>query len=252
MKIVLSEKLEPQLQQEGLREFEKEIRSICGDLKVQIKKLEIAGGGWISIEHDGEDSEVFTEALKRRYGTAAIQFSRLELGDTYHGFVVSSGKVGYGLYIDIGILSPSKRDGLYPLHKMRTQLVDGEVQPLKQIARRFCLYDGLPLNVRIEGLETAERISLALTERQESFFKDWEKYPFDRVVVIGEPAGRVEAALRKADLDKDIVGVERLSLSSSILTCKLGTEAPGVISKLGPNLTSARLHPFIPRIRTKR
>jgi hypothetical protein len=135
---------------------------------------------------------------------------------------------------------------------MRTQLVDGEVQPLRQIARRFCLYDGLPLNVRIEGLEIAERISLALTERQESFFKDWEKYPFDRVVVIGEPAGRVEAALRKVDLDKDIVGVERLSLASSILTCKLGTEAPGVISKLGPNLASARLYPFIPRIRTKR
>ena len=252
MEIVLSEKMEPQLQQKGLRELEKEIRSICGDLKVQTKKIEIADGGWISIEYDGEDKEVFTEALKRRYGTAAIQFSRLELGDTYRGFVVSSGKVGYGLYIDIGILSPSKRDGLYPLHRMRAQLVDGEVQSLRQIAGRFCLYDGLPLNIRIEGLENAERISLALTERQESFFKDWEKYPFDRVVVIGELTGRVEAALRKVGLSKDIVGVERLSLASSILTCKLGTEAPGVISKLGPSITAAKLYPFIPRTKTRK
>jgi len=251
MKLVLSKKLESRLQQESLREFEKEIRSICGDLKVQTEKIETTVGGWISIEYDGEDSEVFTEALRQRYGLAPVQFSKLEPGDVYRGFVVGSGKVGYGLYVDIGVFSPSRRDGLYPLYRMRAQLADGEVQPLRQIAKRFCLQDGLPLNVRIEELETAERISLALTERQASFFKDWEKYPFDRIVVIGSLAGKVEAAIRKAGLDKDIVGVERLSLTSSILTCKLGTEAPGVIFKLGPNLPAAKLHPFIPRIRTE-
>ncbi|MBS7623609.1 DUF2110 family protein [Candidatus Bathyarchaeota archaeon] len=250
MKLILSEKLDSQLRQESLMEFEREAKSILGDLRVQVETIgEI--GGWVSIEYDGEDSEVFTEALKNRYGAAPIQFSRLRLGDVYRGFVVGSGKVGYGLYIDIGVITPSRKDGLYPLHRMRAQLIDGESRPLREIARRFCLYEGLPLDVRVESLEADGRISLALTERQEAFFKGWETYPFDRVVVVGALAGGVRAAIRNTGLERDIVNVERLSLASSILTCKLGTEALGVISKLGPELAGARLYPFIPRIRMK-
>jgi hypothetical protein len=69
--------------------------------------------------------------------------------------------------------------------------------------------------------------------------------------VIGALAGGVWPAVRRVGLERDIVNIERLSLTSSILTCKLGTEAPGVISKLGPELSGARLYPFIPRIRMK-
>ncbi|MEM2942570.1 MAG: DUF2110 family protein [Candidatus Bathyarchaeia archaeon] len=250
MNLILSEKLDSQLRQECLREFEKETVSILGDLRVQVKTIDQVGG-WVSIEYDGEDSEVFTEALKKRYGAAPVQFSRLRLGDVHRGFIVTSGKVGYGLYVDIGVIEPSSRDGLYPLHRMRAQLVDGESKPLREIARRFCLYEGLPLDVRVESLEADGRFSLALTERQEDFYRGWEKYPFDRVVVIGALAGVVRAAVRRVGLERDIVNVERLSLTSSVLSCKLGTEAPGVISKLGPELTGARLYPFIPRIRMK-
>jgi hypothetical protein len=248
--LILSEKLDSQIRQGCLREFKKETESILGDLRVQVKKID-GIGGWVSIEYDGEDSEVFTEALKDRYGAAPIQFSRLRLGDVYRGFIVDSEKVGYGLYVDIGLIKPSRRDGLYPLHRMRAQLCDGEPRPLREIAKRFCLYEGLPLDVRIESLEADERISLALTEKQEAFFKGWEKYPFDRVIVIGALAGGVWPAVRRVGLERDIVNIERLSLTSSILTCKLGTEAPGVISKLGPELSGARLYPFIPRIRMK-
>ena len=176
----------------------------------------------------------------------------MELGDTYRGFVVNSGEVGYGLYLDLGIISPQRVDGLYPLHRMRSQLADGGgVQSLRQIARRFCLHDGLPLRVRIEGFENAGKVTLALTDRQESHFKDWERYPFDRVVVLGSTINSVRRAIERTGLAKDVVRVERLSLASTILICKLGTEAPGVISELGPHLATAKLYSYIPKARCK-
>jgi len=249
MKRILSEKLEPFLIREGLQELEVELRKISGDLKVDIMELEASGSGWVSIEYSGDDSEVFTEALKRRYGFAPVEFSRLAVGDIYRGFITDSGRVGFGLYLDIGVMSPSRLDGLYPLHRMRAQLADGSSQPLRQILRRLGLHDGLPLDVRIEELAGTGKMTLALTDKQESCFKDWERYPFDRVIVVGSLLRKVHAAIRKSGLEGDILGVERLSLTVHILTCKLGTEAPGVIAKLGRHLSTARLYPFIPRWR---
>jgi len=250
MKTVLSEKIEEPLLREGLQELESELKEVSSGLNVKIEAA-TTEGGWVSLKYEGEDSEVFTEVLARDYGLAPVQLRNLELGNTYRGFITDSGRVGYGLYVDIGVLSPTRRDGLYPLHRMRAQLADGAAQPLRQITRRFCLYSGLPINVRIEELEGAGRIGLALTDRQESNFKDWEKYPFDRVVVIGSLPSKVRRSIRRVGLDKDVVKVERLSLTSSVLTCKLGTEAPGVISKLGPQLATAKLYPFIPSVRAK-
>ncbi len=148
MKTVLSEKLDPTPSREGLQELESDLEEISSGLQIRIGKMEAGAGGWISIDYNGEDSEVFTEILKNHYGLAPVQFSKLELGDTYRGFIVNSGEVGYGLYLDLGILSPQRVDGLYPLYRMRAQLADGWVQSLRQIARRFCLHDGLPLKVR--------------------------------------------------------------------------------------------------------
>jgi len=251
MRTVLSEKLEPGLIREGLHELQTELKELSGNLRVEIGRLETANGGWIQIEFNGEDTEVFSETLKRKYGYAPVEFSRLKSGDIYRGYVVNSGKVGFGLYLDLGILSPSRIDGLYPLYRIRAQLADGSAEPLRQIVRRFGLYDCLPLDVRIEELEGAGKMILALTDRQESYFKDLERYPFDRVVVVGSLPGTVDAAIRESGLEGDIARVDRLSFTVNVLTCKLGTEAPGVISKLGRHLSSAKLHPFIPRWRTQ-
>ncbi len=92
---------------------------------------------------------------------------------------------------------------------------------------------------------------MALTDRQESYFKDWERYPFDRVVVLGSTINSVHRAIERTGLAKDIVRVERLSLASTILICKLGTQAPGVISEIGPHLAATKLYSYIPKARSK-
>ena len=82
--------------------------------------------------------------------------------------------------------------------------------------------------------------------------KDWNRYPFDRVVVIGAFTNQVRKAIKRTLLSKDIIRLDPLSFTTSLLTCKLGTDAPGVISKLGQELRHAKLYSFIPKLKREK
>ena len=141
---------------------------------------------------------------------------------------------------------------MYPLHRIRAQLAEDKAESLKEITEKFCLYKGIPIKVRIEDIKNVKRISLAITDEQESYLKDWNRYPFDRVVVIGAFNNQVRKAIKKSRLSRDIIRLDPLSFTTSLLTCKLGTDAPGVIFKLGQELRHAKLFSFIPRIKREK
>jgi hypothetical protein len=54
-------------------------------------------------------------------------------------------------------------------------------------------------------------------------------------------------ALRKAGLNRDVLNVEPLGLFEFAVTCKLGTDAAGLIPKIGKNLRSATFTVFDPK-----
>jgi len=64
--------------------------------------------------------------------------------------------------------------------------------------------------------------------------------------------GRLKKAIQITQLTRDIIRLDTLSFTSSFLTCKLGTDAPGVISKLGKELRHAKLFSFIPKLKRER
>jgi hypothetical protein len=59
--------------------------------------------------------------------------------------------------------------------------------------------------------------------------------------------GEVEAALRVAGFGRDVVGVESLGMFEHAVVCKLGTDAAGLIPRLGRVLGGAVLSVFSPR-----
>jgi hypothetical protein len=79
---------------------------------------------------------------------APISFEKLRLSSELRGRIVDSGKVGYGLYVDIGVSSPEIVDALIPLHTLRKQLVEDKKLSIHKIIEAFCLYDNLPLKVK--------------------------------------------------------------------------------------------------------
>jgi hypothetical protein len=252
MKAILAEKVEKPLQRVALQQFNLKLEEETKELDVKIKKLDITSGDWIRIEYNGEDNEIFTELLRRDHGFIPIELAKVEHEETYRGFIIGNEEHGRGLSIDIGIISPRRSYGLYPLHRIRAQLGEDKTESLKEITEKFSLYKGIPFNVKIEGIKNVKKINVAATDQQESSMKDWDRYPFDRVIVLGALNNQVRKAIQTNRLTRDIIRVDPLSFTSSLLTCKLGTDAPGVISKIGQELKHARLFSFIPRLKRER
>ena len=252
MKSILAEKIEKPLHLETLQKFNQKLGEETKELDVEIKRIDFISGDWLFVEYNGEDNEIFTELLRRDHGFIPIELTKVKLGETYRGFIIGNEDRGRGIRIDIGIISPRLSYGLYPLHRIRDQLAEDKSESLKEITEKFCLHKGIPINVRIEEIRKVKRISLSVTNEQESYLKDWDRYPFDRVVVIGAFDDQVKKAIKITRLAKDIIRIDPLSFTSSLLTCKLGTDAPGVISKLGQELRYAKLFSFIPRLKREK
>ena len=63
---------------------------------------------------------------------------------------------------------------------------------------------------------------------------------------MGVTREEIEYAIKMLRLSRDIYAIESLGLLEHAVICKLGTEAKGLIPKLGPKLQNAVLTPFIP------
>jgi len=166
--------------------------------------------------------------------------SKVERWDVLKGFVTGAGRVGFGVYVDVGITEPVSKDALYPLHRIRAQLADGVARPCREILSENALADGFPLKVLVTDIE-GERISVELADETRVLLLSWRRFPFDRVLAIGVSKEQAEIAVGHAGLHYDVVDVEPLSPLVQCLVCKIGTDAPGVISKIGSHLRGARL-----------
>ncbi len=245
MEIVILEKLLKGDLSRGLRYLNDLLKDLSSGLHVTHRIVGLTERGLIKLEISGDDEEAFREIIRRRSGIAPVDLSNLELSDILRGFIVDSGKVGYGLYIDIGILTPKPIDGLYPLHSIRAQLIEGQQLPIREIINKYSFYDDFPLEVRIVRLEGG-KVEVELSDRQRESIAEWNDLPFDRVVIYHALPNDLQSAIRSSGIERDLAGVESLSLTTHLLTCKIGTQAPGIIAKLGPHLKGGRLFSFRP------
>jgi hypothetical protein len=69
----------------------------------------------------------------------------------------------------------------------------------------------------------------------------------DRLIVLGATAADVEAVLERTRLNRDVIDVERLGLFEYALTCKLGTDAAGLVPRMGRYMRNVVLVVFNPR-----
>ena len=80
-----------------------------------------------------------------------------------------------------------------------------------------------------------------------SQFARWLHAYIDRLVVFGAPRSHVEHAVKESQHFRDIIRIDSLGLLEHAVVCKLGTDAVGLIPKLGKLLSTAKLAPFSPR-----
>jgi len=230
--------------------LESSLRRMASGLSVNYRIMGVSKQHWVELHISGDDQEVLCQLIERKFGLAPGNISNLEVGAIYRGFVTE--QTAEGLCLDLGVTSPLTTLALYPLRAMRAQLFNGEELPVKQVAREYCLHQDFPLQVRIVELNMADgKIEVELSEKQELYFKEWQQYPFDRIISIGALPHEIETAIQRLGLERDVVQREQRSLMVHVLTCKIGTDSPGVIAKLGLRLSGVKLFAFTPEIRRR-
>ena len=237
----LAEKVPPQVLKQGSQFIAKVLAEKANGLEMESDFGQ--QGQWLQVRARGEDADAFLNLLKQEYGEASVSRASLEKWDVVRGFVAGAGRIGYGVYVDIGIQDPRPKDALYPLHRMRAQLADGEPRSAREILDANALVDFVPLKMIVTELE-GENISVELDDVARDNLVSWRKYPFDRVIVVGADKAFVENAVRASGLESDVVKVESLSLFVQSVLCKIGTEAPGVIAKIGNRLRGVGLKSY--------
>lgn len=207
---------------------------------LQVKYEISAQHQWLQVRAKGDDAEAFLNLLSEKFGEAPVQRSKVELWDVRKGFITGSGRVGFGVYVDLGILEPHQKDALYPLHRMRAQLSDGRAKSSRDILFENAISDYFPVDAAVTEMD-GEKITVELADQTRDKLDLWRKQLFDRVIAIGIDRDYAERAVKAAGLDLDVVRIETLSLMVQCLVCKSDTDSPGVVARLGGRLRGVSL-----------
>ncbi|MHA1243259.1 MAG: DUF2110 family protein [Candidatus Heimdallarchaeota archaeon] len=233
---------------EVFRKMKHAIHAEFRDLTVTIDSMLFDEAGYVTLELSGEDEVVAYNYLKKIYGESK-QFDVLKVGDTLKGYIVSSGKVGFGLFVDIGIKLPYDIDALIPLFSLRKQLCEDKKIPTRKIIDSYGLINNLPLEITIEKASIGlKKIEARLSDKQVELFSEWVEEGLDKLYILGAFEAEINDALYQTKHDKDIIKIEKLGWIEHIISCKFNTSAKGLIPSIGKKLPKARFEIFSPGV----
>jgi len=231
-----------------LRQLDKILKLTFKDLQVETKVLGTNTSGWVQVALYGQDESVAAKYLAGKIGFCPALLENVERFSTLKGYVATFEKSAEELCLDIGVFEPKTVYVRIPLRFLQAQLVDGRKLAMKKIGELFGFCDNLPLSVKIVFVDGEKsRIEAMMSERQLDQYRDWNKSLLDRLIVLGSSAHEVETALNDAGLKRDVISVESLGMFEHALVCKLGTDAAGLISKIGRILRDSKFTVFNPR-----
>jgi len=233
----------------SIRTFEKMLSLLCKDLKASVRVRGAVNQCWVQVEVAGEDEVAALKLLDHEIGLAPISVKNVSRSSVLSGKVVNSTKSRTGLHVDIGVFEPENYCAVVSLWRLQAQLSDGMNLEFQRLAELFCLCDYMPVEVKIlEGLNHERGFWEAeLSEAQLSSFSGWLDSNLDRLIVLGASRSEVEGAVERARHLRDVIRIETLGPFEHMIACKLGTEAVGLIPRLGPYLRIANLVPFSAR-----
>lgn len=227
---------------------DKQLKSTVKGLNVKIEICGLTSRGWVQITVSGEDEKVALRHLADEIGLCSEHLENLEKFSTIKGQIIAPNKSDNELYIDLGIFLPNIVDAAIQLNRMQAQLADGRKITLKKLIELFGFCENLPLVVKILSVDKEKsHIEAVFSEKQISQYKNWTNSLLDRLIILGAPIYEVERAIKIAKCNRDVVSIEPLGLLECVVACKLGTDAAGLIPRLGRNLRTAAFTVYNPR-----
>lgn len=230
-----------------LKQIEASLQASFEDLDVQVKVLGNPINKWVQVEVSGEDEAVAKSYINKQIGTCPNSADNVTVGSELKGYIQKMGSPE-ALTVDVGIIEPKTIYTTIPLATLQSQLVNGQNASLKKIAELYAFNSDLPINVKVLGLNVEEdKLQAQLSDAQVEKLKNWKDSLLDRLIILGSTVDDVTLTLERTRLTRDIIGREELGLFEQVLTCKLGTDAAGLIPKIGRYMRNARFVVFNPK-----
>jgi hypothetical protein len=209
-------------------------------LDVEAKILGTVGGRWVQIALSGEDEGIATSYIAKEIGFCPTSFEEIKKSSALRGYITNLEKKEEELSIDVGVFQPKIVNATVPLRYLQAQLVDGRKLALRKIGELFSFCENMPINIKVTHANEAEsRIEAELPMRQLEKYGIWQEALLDKLLIIGATLHEVEDVMEHTHLKRDVISVESLGMFEHALTCKLGTDAVGLIPRIGKKLPNA-------------
>jgi hypothetical protein len=236
-------------------DFNSSLRDVLSALESKLSATtRISGfsqGGWAQVDVSGDDHEILEELISRNLGRTVSSFDLINLNDTYAGLI--HGRLGGRLEVEVGIEDPRPVSVKIDLNTLRAQLCDGKLRTINEITEAYCLQPESKITIRTTRLEPdSGMIEGWMADSQIDLFANLISSNLERLQAFHCTRTQVEAAVKRMNLERDVVSVESMTLTTHSVVCKLGTNAVGLIPKLGSVLRKSELMPFIPTRITSR
>ncbi len=217
------------------------------ELDVQLELACAPAGKWVQVTVSGEDEGVASNYIKRQLGTCPVTLENALAASELKGFISKVDTTKNELIVDIGIFEPRVFHAHVALAGLQRELVGGKDVPLQKISALYSLVEEMPVTVKIMPSEASGELIAELAPQQVSQLSLWRESLLDRLIVLRLSQSEVEAVLARTRLERDVIGLETLGVFEFGLTCKLGTDAAGLIPRVGRYMRNGRFVVFSAR-----
>ncbi len=221
------------------------------DIEVQIKKIEFRIDDRISIQLKGNNADElkFVASIFKELTGEIMNANNIPKNKPVVGQLTSVGKVGFGLFLDVGVEGPS-REVLIPLFKLRQQLANGEKKSTPEIIELYGFIDHLPVEIIITKITYEKKGKPKLEgEFSERFLEFLHMKVHERYEIIfttGVSRQMVKKTIAKRGHTVDILQIDRIGPLETAVICKPGTTAAGIIAHIGQFIPHCRMSIFKP------
>jgi hypothetical protein len=228
-----------------LKQVDEDLKSKFEDLDVQMQVTSNPVSRWIQVELSGEDETIATSYINKEFGACPANLKQIVESSVLKGYISKIDTKKPELKVDVGVFEPKVVYATVSLACLQTQLVNGKDIGLKKIMEMYGLAEGLPLKVKATHVNSeGEALQAELSADQVEKFHGWQQSLLDRLIILGASEDAVKLVLERTRLNRDVIDVEALGMFEHALTCKLGTDAAGLISRVGRYLRNSILVVF--------
>jgi len=200
----------------------------------------------IEIFIEGPEEKFVKNIISSEIGSV-IPFDQLKEGDILKGMMINVGDVGFGIFLDCGIIR-QRTDILLPLHILRDQLADGKKVSVRDIINAYDFIDNFPIYSKIIEVDKEEgNVQGEIAQKTLDIFNKIISENIEGLFMCGETKGQFKKALIKTGHLHDIVSIERFGFLENLVLFKQDTNARGIISEIGKYLEGCKFSVLIPK-----